>query len=269
MKRLALFWVLAVMITLATAVYQRTTGPTYPKKHRVNIDGTEYTVKLLRSHGGKTDAEVQLNIPVEAITGKIYYRRYPTKEKWTSSDLSRSGSILQARLPYQPPAGKLEYYIIISKGNETIKIAADSPVVIRFKGQVPGFVLLPHILIMFLAMVTSNLSGILVLTKHDRYKFYTNLTFCLILVGGIILGPVTQYYAFGEFWTGVPFGWDLTDNKTLITFFAWLVAVAGNRKKARPYLTLIACIVTLVIFLIPHSMYGSELDPNTGKITTG
>lgn len=266
---MVLLWILAVVITLATAVYQRTTGPTYPKKHPVNIDGTDYTVKLLRSHGGKTDTEIQLNLPVESITGKIYYRRYPTEEKWISSALSREGDILRAQLPHQPPAGKLEYYIILSKDDETIKIAADSPVVIRFKGHVPGFVILPHILIMFLAMVTSNLSGLLVLGKHIRYRFYTNLTFVLILAGGMILGPVTQYYAFGEFWTGVPFGWDLTDNKTLITFIAWLTAVAGNRKKARPYLTLIACIVTLVIFLIPHSMYGSELDPHTGKITTG
>ena len=38
----------------------------------------------------------------------------------------------------------------------------------------------------------------------------------LLAVGGFILGPLVQNYAFGELWTGVPFGWDLTDNKTLI-----------------------------------------------------
>ena len=85
-------------------------------------------------------------------------------------------------------------------------------------------------------------------------------TFFLLLIGGMILGPVIQYYAFGQFWTGIPFGWDLTDNKTLIAFIAWAVAVAGNRNKYRPHLTLIACIVTLIIYLIPHSMFGSELD---------
>jgi hypothetical protein len=44
----------------------------------------------------------------------------------------------------------------------------------------------------------------------------------------MILGPVVQYYAFGEFWTGVPFGWDLTDNKTLVAVIFWALAVANE-----------------------------------------
>ncbi len=269
MKKLTLFWILAIIIALATAIYQRTTGPTYPQKHRFMMNGTDYIIKLPRSHGGKTDAEIQLNIPQKSVTGKIHYRRYPTKEKWTTENLSRTGRVLLARLPNQPPAGKLEYYLILSRSGEVVKIAGDSPVVIRFKGEVPGFVLGPHVLVMFIAMIVSNLSGLLVLGKHSHYKFYTYLTFALLLIGGMTLGPLMQYYAFGEFWTGVPFGWDLTDNKTLIAFMAWLVAVTGNMKKERPYLTLIACMVTLIIYLIPHSMFGSQLDPHTGKITTG
>lgn len=29
-------------------------------------------------------------------------------------------------------------------------------------------------------------------------------------LGGMILGPIVQKYAFGEYWTGFPFGGDLT-----------------------------------------------------------
>ena len=50
----------------------------------------------------------------------------------------------------------------------------------------------------------------------------------LLFAGGMILGPVVQNFAFGELWTSVPFSWDLTDNKTLVAFTFWIIAVTGN-----------------------------------------
>jgi hypothetical protein len=87
------------------------------------------------------------------------------------------------------------------------------------------------------------------------------LTLALLTMGGMILGPFVQKYAFGAFWTGVPFGWDLTDNKTLISFVAWIGAIWAGRKgnKAHGWI-LAASIITLIIFMIPHSVLGSELN---------
>ena len=88
--------------------------------------------------------------------------------------------------------------------------------------------------------------------------------------GGLIFGPVVQKFAFGAYWTGWPFGQDLTDNKTLIAFIFWVIALIRiwrNREK-RGWI-LVAAIVLLVIFLIPHSMFGSELDYSTGEVVTG
>ena len=85
----------------------------------------------------------------------------------------------------------------------------------------------------------------------------------------MILGPWVQWYAFGEAWAGVPFAWDLTDNKTLIAFIFWLLAYIMNRKKERPTYTIVASIIMLIVYSIPHSMYGSQLDPETGEIIQG
>ncbi|MCX6335012.1 MAG: hypothetical protein NT092_12035 [Bacteroidia bacterium] len=85
----------------------------------------------------------------------------------------------------------------------------------------------------------------------------------------MILGPLVQKFAFGAFWTGVPFGWDLTDNKTLIAVLFWILAVVMNLKKERPVYTVLAAIVLLLIFSVPHSMFGSELDYGTGQVTQG
>jgi hypothetical protein len=87
-------------------------------------------------------------------------------------------------------------------------------------------------------------------------------------VGGMVLGPIVQKYAFGAYWTGFPWGYDLTDNKTLIMWLAWIAACAvlgRPRRKDVPgwkgRLTVFAAAAVMtVVYLIPHSLRGSQLD---------
>jgi len=67
----------------------------------------------------------------------------------------------------------------------------------------------------------------------------------------------------------VPFGWDLTDNKTLIAFLFWLFAVIMNLKKERPLYIVLASLILLLVYSIPHSLFGSELDYDTGQVIQG
>ena len=60
-----------------------------------------------------------------------------------------------------------------------------------------------------------NADGFEAMFKGRGIKWMTYTTVVLLFLGGIIMGPVIQKYAFGAFWTGWPFGHDLTDNKTL------------------------------------------------------
>ncbi|MCB0497798.1 MAG: hypothetical protein KDC79_16775 [Cyclobacteriaceae bacterium] len=269
MKKVAL-WVLAVVITLAAVIYQRMTGPTYPKRARVELNGKEYKLKLIRSHGGTSDAPVELNLD-PGFKATLYYKFFPNleNEEWEAIDFKQMEEKLVADLPNQPPAGKLMYYIDVATSKGIVSIFKEDPVVIRFKGDVPALILIPHIFLMFFSMMLANVAGLFAIAGIERYKIYTNLTFIFLLLGGMILGPIVQLYAFGDLWTGVPFGWDLTDNKTLIAFLFWLAAVAGNRKKQRPYLTILAAVVGLLVYSIPHSMFGSELDRASGVVTQG
>jgi hypothetical protein len=53
---------------------------------------------------------------------------------------------------------------------------------------------------------------------------------------------------------------DLTDNKTLISMVMWVIAIVAIWKNSRPrWWVFAASISTLVIFMIPHSLRGSEL----------
>jgi hypothetical protein len=268
MKKI-LFWTLAVLITFSAIIYQRKTGPTYDKEVNIRINETEYQFKLIRSHGGETDCRVVLNVPDQHITAKLHYRMYPTNNEWTVAEMERLDDLLTASLPNLPPAGKYEYKIELEKDGKTYPLNNGEPVIIRFKGDVPASILIPHVILMFIAMLLGNLAGIMALFKDPKFRLYTKLTFWTLLVGGLIFGPWVQWHAFGEAWAGVPFAWDLTDNKTLVAFIFWLLALLMNRKKERPAYTVVAAIIMLIIYSIPHSMYGSQLDPETGEIIQG
>lgn len=281
-----LFWILAILITVSAAIYQRKTGPTYPKRYEVTVNGVKYPIKLVRSLGLDEESQIKLKITDTTICAKVYYKRYPSNDEFQSSDFHFQSRPINsyvmnkifkiekeegffAAIPQQPAAGKLEYYIEITDRTGSQTYFKESPVVVRFKGGVPGFILVPHILFMFIAMLFSNLSGILAVFKVSSYRKYALWTFVCLLIGGMILGPLVQLYAFGDLWTGIPFGWDLTDNKTLIAFIFWILAVMMNRKKERPGYTVLAAVILLLIYSIPHSMFGSELDYNTGTVTQG
>ena len=264
-----LFWTIAIIITVAAAMYQRTTGPTYPLKNSVTLNGEEYSFALKRSQTNTHPCMIKMDVPSE-FTGTLNYRRFRVNEEWTAVPMKHDGEVLAGELPSQPAAGKLEYYVVLTdpSGSETA-IMKEKPVVIRFKGNVPAVIMIPHILIMFFAMLLSNLAGITAAAGTGAWKRHGRWALWLLLAGGMVLGPLVQKYAFGEFWTGVPFGWDLTDNKTLIAVFAWILAVVMNHKKERPGYIIAAAVILLLVYSIPHSLFGSELDYATGTVTQG
>ncbi len=264
----ALFWTLAVVITLASAYYQRRTGPTHPKRIEINIANNLTKFKLPRSGDSNEDRIIELPEIKSVDSGLIHYRRFPLNETFTSIKFTQKDNQLVAFLPKQAPAGKLEYFLSFKDTNSKELIDTEH-IVIRFKGSVPAWALIPHIILMFVAMLLSNLSGIFAVGKEDKHVFYGKLTLILLLLGGMIFGPIVQLYAFGQAWTGIPFGWDLTDNKTLIAVVFWIIAVLGNRKNPKYRYTLIASIVLFLIYIIPHSVLGSELDYESGEVVTG
>ncbi|HRW63481.1 MAG TPA: PPC domain-containing protein [Bacteroidales bacterium] len=264
----SIIWVLAIIITLGSAYYQRKTGPTYPKKVSIELNGNTLNFKLPRS--AETGSNLKITIPKTDTTTQVtlFYKRYPVNESFVSTQFTNQNNEQVSYLPWQPPAGKLEYYLCFSNSTTQQEIKTE-PVVIRFKGIVPTWALLPHVLFMFIAMLLSNLAGLFAIAKTKEHIFYGRLTLFLLLLGGLIFGPIVQHFAFGQAWTGIPLGWDLTDNKTLIAVLFWLVAVLANRKNPKYRNTIIAAAVLFLIYIIPHSLLGSELDYESGKVVTG
>ncbi len=259
MQRPAVRYTLAFLITIASAVWQRMSGPTYPVRGRVTLAGQEIPLKLTRTHGGEGGQPVTVVAPDAAITGTVAWRRFPTDDTWSFLPMERRGDTLEAALPHQPPAGKLEYQVRLTRGAET-QLFPPRPAVTRFKGDVSTPLLIAHVAVMFSAMLVSSAAGLAALVPGLPLRKRTLITLFLVLLGGFVLGPMVQKAAFGAWWTGIPFGWDLTDNKTLFAALFWGAAAVLQRRGGEARIAVVlAALATLVVFAIPHSVWGSEI----------
>jgi hypothetical protein len=261
MKRSLLFWILAFLITAGAGIYQRRTGPTYPIDGLVILNGKEIKYELERSHSGEGNHVVKIETRDETISGYVEWKRYKTADEWMNVTMKYENGIHSAELPNQPPAGKLAYRVTLQDAQRTVTLPEKDAVVIRFRGDVPAAVLIIHVALMFIGLVVSTRAGLEFFSKEPKLKKLIVWTIGLLAVGGLIFGPIVQKYAFGAYWTGWPFGGDLTDNKTAAMVLFWVIAAIALKKSANPKSwALAAAVLTLVVYLIPHSVLGSELD---------
>ena len=286
MKKTWFLWLSAFLITVLAAYYQRTTGPTNPKRVTVTIAETTYKLKCPRSmiteitpqqaQGDWKSLEKSSTLKIKITTKKgvnqltkttsihLYFKRFRSTDEWQKVEGNLDGSQILFTLPAQPPAGKIAYYLEIA-GNTVFQ---DAPITVRFRNDVPSTILIPHILVMFAVMLLSTFCGLLALRNDGRWKKYAWITLATVFTGGLILGPIVQKFAFGAFWTGWPLGDDLTDTKTLVAACFWVLALIFSKKKTGKWLAILAAIVLLIVYSIPHSTAGSEFNYETRQVET-
>ena len=269
-NRLHITLPLAVLITGLAIWYQKTTGPTYPKKVELQMQNQLVTLKLPRSHETTSDAQVSIPLWNNLMSAKLFYRRYPIDTLWMTQafEASREGTSLQAFLPRQAAAGKLEYYIEVIDQDQPKQMLGtpQEPIMIRFKGVVPALILGPHVLFMFFAMFLSVLAGLEAFFKTRLFFPIALAATSSLALGGLLLGPLVQKNAFGVYWAGFPYDWDLTDNKLLIAFIFWMIALAAQWRKSRPRFVMLAAVVLVGVYSIPHSLHGSQYNYQTQTV---
>lgn len=260
-------WLLSAAVMFAAASYQERTGPTKEFKGGFEAAGRSYAFSLVRS--GETDARAPVIVPRpgEGTAGEVRFRRYPTGDDFTPLEMEAVSGEFQALLPIQPAAGKLEYFVILDGPEGPIRIPeGEETLILRYKDPVPLGLLVPHVVAMFIGLLVGVRAALGALFHPVGLKGLTWTALGLLTVGGMILGPMVQKHAFGAYWTGWPFGYDLTDNKTLIMWIVWVAAAAVLWKRPAPWdraarATIVgAAGIMLAVYLIPHSLRGSELN---------
>jgi hypothetical protein len=266
-KASRVLWALAFLLTLVLAIYQRLSGPTHPVRGKQAVAGAELKYKFYRSWTSHQPLPVRVaGNGIAAL--RLHYRRYPLieGEEWSVAQMVTKDGVFQAFVPGQPAAGKVAYKVEIMTPVGTAWLNEGIPVVARFKDEVPTWLLILHIIAMFAGMLLAFRAGLGALFNDSRWQKLIFWTLGVTLLGGLVLGPLVQKYAFGALWTGFPFGGDLTDTKTLFVVAVWLAAFF-LRKKSR-WWTVLATVLMVAVYLIPHSERGSELDYRTGKVGT-
>lgn len=259
--RTILIWTLSIIIMLFVVIYQRMTGPTYPNKGEKEIYGQLVDYSLPRSNDGTKTVKVSVADETKKLSGFVNFKRYKSYDEWSKIKLIRNDNELYFVIPHQPAAGKILYHLYLSKGNSAFVPLTEQPIILRFRDPVPYWVLVFHLVFIFSTILFSNRAGLEAYFKGNRVKLYTWLTMIALTLGGFVFGPLMQKYAFGAYWTGIPFGYDLTDNKTLFAFVFWLIAMFSMIKRPeKGTWHVIAAIALIVIYLIPHSLFGSEID---------
>ena len=188
--------------------------------------------------------------------------------------------IYSAKIPSQPKGKRGYYYIKVrdNSGNEITlpeKVETENPpFMIKFKGKASSLILVLHIFFMFAAMFFCWMAFFFAWEVMKGRKFLNQLglsslmALIFVFVGGFPLSFLVAYQTFGQAWGGIPYGWDITDNKTLIILVFWLVIVwllkgtifkkDENRNLASPKKvanwTIIFFILTVFVYLIPHSI---------------
>lgn len=253
-------WIFALLLTLFSAAWQRRTGPTHPISGRTPLEGRTIEWTFERTHKGAGDHVVRLRAPGD-VTGELEWRKFGVTMDPVAVPMARQGDELVAMLPWQPPAGVLKYRVRLTAGSAAVTIPGSDPVTIRYTGEVPAYVLAPHILLMILSMLVSARTGLECFAKSPRLEIFTHWTLGILTVGGMILGPLVLKHAFGFWWTGWPVGTDITDNKTLVALVGWIVAAIAVHRAAKPApWVLAASILMFLVFMIPHSYRGTGFE---------
>lgn len=248
-------WLAALLLTLVFARWQRVSGPTYPLSGDTTSGAASFHWQLERSHAGPGDHVVKLRRPAPDASGVLEWRRHETTDAWTAVPMTLVGDSLAAPLPHQHPGHKLDYRVTLTIGANTVTLPPLAPATLRFRSDVPSWVLIPHIIVMMAVLLLSTRAAFEAFRREPQLKFLTIRTLAALVFGGFILGCIVSGYAFAMPWGGFPISNDPTDNKTLIAFIAWAIAAVPVFRNRNPRVWVVAAaIVTIAVFVIPHSI---------------
>jgi len=262
---------LAFLLSIALLGVARRTSTRHSADYSIKIGNVTASHRTITEAFGE---ESELNVMVSPPAGLSAVAYYSTAKDgpYSADTLRATGGGFAGTLPLLNKGEKWFYHIdMLENGSSVGRFPPEGDQFIKFKGHVPSILLIPHIFCMF---ATIYLGLMTVFTAFDvvrgegdirrsvTYLFWTTV---VVFIGGFPLGFLVAYIAFGQGWSGIPIGWDITDNKTVILFLFWLITLILARKGLRggkiavsngTYLTLAiaSLIVSIIFYMIPHSI---------------
>ncbi|MDZ7814660.1 MAG: hypothetical protein U5N86_01245 [Planctomycetota bacterium] len=253
------------------------------KAHTVELaSGSTSTLEHLFNRDTRDEPENRDHIVTLRVYGehpeRLMLEYHEAGEKWYEKEMVRAeGTDLYcASLEGKPKLGRWFYRFHAYYGDEDAVFAqeGDTNFFVTFEGDVPMLLLVSHIalmiatVILFIFVFYYSLEKLV--NRRNGKELYLSafLGTAVFLFAAFVLGPPISGYAFGEPFGAWPFGTDITDTKSFWLIVLWLIPLflragqlTGNEKhnrisaRAFAWFCLLALVFSLIVFMIPHSLF--------------
>jgi hypothetical protein len=250
-------WALALVLALGGLLAQRLLSSELPLSLLVEHEGRQVTTELDRNHLGPGGQRLSVQGVDSAWTGELIWRPAGGEGEFVRTPLRSLGSLMTGEIPAQERGTRVEYRLEIATERGALRLPEHGTVFTRFRGAAPLWVSLSHVILLSLGLLFALRAGLEALALGERALLFAGASLLSFLGGGLILGPLMKHHAYGFLWAGPPRGLDSTDTKTLVVVFAWLLPLLlrARGRRARGWIIL-AALLSLAAFLIPHSTFG-------------
>ncbi len=281
---------IALLLTVALLYIAKRTSRGHPEEFSLVNNG--FTLKMMTVPKAPEQARARLEISMSGpLNTEVYpVLRFARSEE--GQDLSNLSDFQSVPL-ILADSTRGSYFMELSTGVRGQKMAyffevrdeqkgvvatfqqpRGAPWVLKYIGEVPKAVLIGHIGFIFATIFCVALAamfGLQLVAGYNNVRpmaSFLGLATLFTFFGGYPFGFAMNWFAFGTLWEGVPFGTDATDNKTQLLLvyllFATLISLGSLsrgrmgrdlfRPKALGWFGIGGVIVSLLIYLIPHSI---------------
>lgn len=278
----ALRIIVATVLTIGMLGYARLNNASRSVHLVQEKEGIRIDHITVGRHVGQTKPVIKARIE-GALKARLFYKS-SLDDEYTQVPMIRfpdDPTLYSASLPVLPKGWEVFYYMEATgaKDNSTVVTLPGGgfdikPVLLRYVGHVPIPIVIGHVLAVFAAVFFAFISLLSAIDvergKADiaRAIKYPVIAVICMAVGFFMLGFPMNMYAYGTMWEGIPFGSDVTDNKSQLIFIFWFAVLAlfkgsvfgrgedKNFLRSSAYFTiiLVAFLVMLIVYAIPHSI---------------
>ena len=218
--------------------------------------------------------KITSNQPLDSIRVKLHYYRDNVFHTLELSRLNQTG-YFGVEIPSAGLGERTYYYLeaesypgdrVVLPPSATSNFTSEYDYYkVRWEGKASFILLLLHIFLMIAAMfllIHALYYAICYLQTQEKEQLLVkcvNWGVLVFFITGFPIGWIIEKQVLGNYWEGIPFGWDITDSKTLFIMLYWLIPIILRKWekisiKGFARWTVFGVIFTVAMFLLPHSL---------------
>ena len=217
----------------------------------------------VNTDGDYDSLEVKLHYYRDSIFHTLTMKRMPDTDLF---GVYVPGYLLGNRTYYYMEASDKSGNRVVLPGSATDSFTSEYDYYkIRWEGKATFILLLLHIVLMVAALfllIHALYYAMCYLMNGEKAEHIiraVNAGIVAFFITGFPIGCVIEKQVLGNYWEGFPFGLDITDSKTLLILVLFVVFMYLQKKgkismKGYAWSVVINTVVTIVLFLLPHSL---------------